>query len=77
MLAKYLGLSNVIVQMDTSVAVNLVKQGIPPTQQYSVLIQEAMALAQGNWVSEITHVYREGNRCADFLANYGQDFRDR
>lgn len=72
-LAKSLNLSNIVVQLDASVVVNFLTQGIPPTHLNSVLVQEASALVKGDWVREITHVYREGNRCADFLANFGQD----
>ncbi|OMO84077.1 hypothetical protein CCACVL1_11015 [Corchorus capsularis] len=72
-LAKSLNLRNVVVQMDASVVVNFLNQGITPTYLNSVLVQEALELAKGDWIREIIHVYMEGNRCADFLANFGHD----
>ena len=36
------------------------------------LVQEIMRLITKDWRIEINHVLREGNRCADFLANHAQ-----
>lgn len=72
-LAKSLNLSNVIVQMDASVVVNFLNKGITPTHLNSLLVQEALDLARSDWIKEIIHVYIEGNRCADFFSNFGQE----
>lgn len=74
MLAKQLGLTQVIVELDASVVVHFLKTGLGVTHQCSSLVLDCIALVQEEgWVKEVRHIFREGNRCADFLANFAQN----
>lgn len=35
------------------------------------LVNRLKNLISGNWWVKVTHTWREGNKCADLLANYG------
>ncbi|ONK72135.1 uncharacterized protein A4U43_C04F16120 [Asparagus officinalis] len=72
MLAKCLSLSKVVVELDAAIVVQFLKEGIPHSHPMSIIAQDALALISDGWVTEIRYIYREGNRCADFLANLSQ-----
>ncbi|KAG4921074.1 hypothetical protein JHK86_049887 [Glycine max] len=44
------------------------------SQQLQSLIDGISHLfCRSDWITKLTHVYRESNRCADLLANHGHD----
>ena len=72
MLARELQLPNVIVELDAAIVVQFLTLGLPIQHPYSVLVHDALQLITEGWVSKVRHILREGNRCADFLANLAQ-----
>ncbi|ONK56452.1 uncharacterized protein A4U43_C10F8860 [Asparagus officinalis] len=72
MLAKSLRLSKVMVELDSAIVVQFLKEGISHSHPMSIIARDALALISEGWVTEIRHIYREGNRCADSLANLAQ-----
>ncbi|CAN1142925.1 Elongation factor 1-alpha [Linum perenne] len=70
-LAWEAGFKKVVVQADSRAAILLINAEGPPSHQHAgeVLIIRELMLRE--WEVVIRHVYREGNRSADFLANLG------
>lgn len=60
--------------MDAKVVIQFLQQGIPPTHHNATLVHEVLSLAKEGWIHEFRHILREGNKCADFLANLGQSY---
>ncbi|GAU38761.1 hypothetical protein TSUD_64920 [Trifolium subterraneum] len=71
-IAQNLLLPKVVFEMDSKVIVNMVTSGHTNNAYLSPLLGEVVSLLQHpNWETSIAHVYREANRCADFLTNKG------
>jgi ribonuclease HI len=71
-IAQNMSLPKVVFEMDSKVIVNMVTSRHTNNAYLSPLLGEIIDLLQHpNWETSITHVYREANRCADFLANRG------
>lgn len=69
-LAWSAGYKDIIVQMDCLVAVRIIRnQEGGPNAQTSIA-RRIQRLLQQDWRVTVTHVYREGNRCTNFLASY-------
>ena len=66
------GHRKVVVSVDSEVVLKLL-EGDPPTNSpYIHIIRKCNALIQNNeWMVRIEHCYREANRAADWLANFG------
>lgn len=71
-LVKRRQLMPVIVELDASVVVHLVTHGVPECHPSSVLVKDIITLIEEGWVREVRHIYIEGKRCADLLANLDQ-----
>lgn len=65
------GIQNLCVEMDSISLVKLLNQGLSNNDSVSTLMLDCLALLQQFNNYSITHLYREGNRAADFLAKKG------
>ncbi|CAI0475133.1 unnamed protein product [Linum tenue] len=72
-LAWNLGLRRIRVEIDSQCAVQLLRNQDAPDHPHAVTIHRFQELFQRDWEVTIHHIYREGNKGADFLANYGHD----
>ncbi|CAN1777552.1 Putative ribonuclease H protein At1g65750 [Linum perenne] len=65
------GHQKVAVQTDSQVALDLLWSPSEPTHQHAEEIHTLRHLISRDWEVSFSHVYREGNHAADFLANIG------
>lgn len=72
-IAKSRGFNLVIAESDSESLVQVLTSGIRMETYDSTLISDCKSLMQAFQVIKIMHVLREGNQCADFLANLGQN----
>ncbi|CAI0404027.1 unnamed protein product [Linum tenue] len=70
-LAWDLGYRRVRVELDSRCGIHLISSNANPDHHHVSIIDRLQALARCDWEVVFSHVYREGNKCADFLANYG------
>jgi ribonuclease HI len=73
------GFRKIILESDSSLAVDLItKNKIFIDKNYNLIMQARELLAK-EWDIQVRHVYREANSMADWLANYGltRSFLDR
>lgn len=68
LLARNLGLSSVVVELDAALVVQFLNNNVDSCHPCSTLIHDAISLIREGWVKEVRHIYREGNKCADFIA---------
>lgn len=60
--------------MDSKVVVEMVSSRCTNINFLKPLLEEVISLLQlPTWRTSLLHAYREGNRCADLLANKGHD----
>ncbi|CAN1266325.1 Putative ribonuclease H protein At1g65750 [Linum perenne] len=67
------GFRHIAVQSDSRVAISLIMDDGVPTHQHSgevIIIREYL---QREWDVTFSHVFREANKSADFLASLGHD----
>lgn len=70
--ARNLQIRKLIIQMDNQACVQIFKGEEEASGECAHLIQQCRnLLSSPDWKISITHVYREGNRAADWLANQG------
>ncbi|CAN1344914.1 Putative ribonuclease H protein At1g65750, partial [Linum perenne] len=68
------GIRKVAVQVDSRVTIALI-YGVDNTlHQHASEVSSIRALLQRDWEVTISHVYREGNYAADYLADIGHSF---
>ena len=71
-LARNLQIPKLVVQMDNLACVKLMQQNDPSGGECIHLIKRCHELLRKeDWEVHIMHIYREGNRAADWLANQG------
>lgn len=71
-LAKSFSLSQVIFELDSQVVVNMIQLRGSHNHFLQSLLDKILDLLNSpNWRTTVSHVYREANCCADFLANKG------
>lgn len=71
-LARQLGLSWIVFELDSQVVVDTVRSGTTRLSYLNPLLQEILLLLQEpGWRVSVTHVFCEANRCADVLARRG------
>ncbi|KAL2942612.1 hypothetical protein RDABS01_030962 [Bienertia sinuspersici] len=76
--ARSLGYKRLIIQMDSSACVMALKEVSPYSGDCVHLVNHCRALMHlSDWMVEIIHVYREGIRAADWLANHGVGSEDK
>ena len=74
LLARSLGLHDVVVELDALIIVQFLKSSVDLSHPCSALLEDVAALVREGWVREVRHIFREGNQCADFLANMAQSY---
>ncbi|CAN1830445.1 Putative ribonuclease H protein At1g65750 [Linum perenne] len=72
-LAWDLGIRKLLVQFDSKVAVAILQKE-DTDHQHAILASEFRELFSRRWDVSLTHVFREANFCADYLANIGHRF---
>ncbi|CAI0468084.1 unnamed protein product [Linum tenue] len=65
------GYRKVLLQLDSTTAINIITSHEQTEDRYHNLIQQLQGLIHRNWEVRISHIYREGNKVVDFLANKG------
>ncbi|CAI0435089.1 unnamed protein product, partial [Linum tenue] len=70
-LAWDLGFRRVRVELDSRCAVHLLSSNAHPDHQHSAITDRIQALCKRDWEVALYHVYREGNKCVDYLASQG------
>ncbi|CAI0443132.1 unnamed protein product [Linum tenue] len=65
------GYRRVRVQLDSQCAVQLIRHVNTGNHHCAAILDRFRELLSRHWEVIIEHVYREGNRCADFLASRG------
>ena len=64
-------LTRIELEVDSEVVVGFLKTGIGASHPLSFLVRMCHGFLVRHWIVRISHVYREANRLADGLANYG------
>lgn len=71
-LAHDLKISKLIIQLDNLACVQMIQHKAAGRNECTHMLNQCLHLIyQESWDVKIIHVYREGNRAADWLANYG------
>ncbi|CAN1342712.1 Putative ribonuclease H protein At1g65750, partial [Linum perenne] len=65
------GFRRIIVQLDSRVAVQLLLGDGEDSHQHSSEIASFREMLDRDWMIKVEHIYREGNRTADYLAGIG------
>ena len=65
------GYRKIILEMDSKVAIQLITNGSKSVNEANRLVLDIRRMLNLDWVVQVKHVYREGNRAADALANIG------
>lgn len=60
-----------IVELDAKVVMDLLLNQNTDTHEFSPLIADCRTALESFQFAHIKHIYREANRCADFLAKMG------
>ena len=72
------GYKKVQVDVDSEVVVRTLAGAIPDHSPFIHIVRRCKELMRREgWVVNISHCYREANRAADWLANYGVDLMDK
>ncbi|CAN1225592.1 Putative ribonuclease H protein At1g65750, partial [Linum perenne] len=72
-LAWDLGVRKLLVQSDSKAAVAILQKE-DTNHQHAILVSEFIEFKSRRWDCSITHVFREANYGADYLANLGHTF---
>ncbi|CAN1141919.1 Putative ribonuclease H protein At1g65750 [Linum perenne] len=67
------GIRKVAVQVDSKAAISLINEPGVPCQQHAAEVVAILKLLQPDWEVTIAHIYREGNKAADYLASIGHN----
>ncbi|GLT74663.1 hypothetical protein SLA2020_464490 [Shorea laevis] len=70
-LCKELGVTHLIIEMDSQVAVNAICSGVDMDNHAAILVADIRKLLLGFTSSTVQHILREGNSAADFMASVG------
>ncbi|CAI0447820.1 unnamed protein product [Linum tenue] len=65
------GHRKVQLKLDSATAVAIIKNCADDEHRHGLLAQHAFNLLSRDWDVVVSHVYREGNRTADYLASLG------
>ncbi|XP_074314431.1 uncharacterized protein LOC141649645 [Silene latifolia] len=70
--AKDMGIRRLLVHMDNSPCVDIVKENQLLSNNLKFIVQNCQDMIRDNsWMVKVEHTYREANRAADLLANKG------
>ncbi len=72
-LAIDLGILHLEIEMDSLVAVELVKSITTPNAFFSTIVTDCRSLMKRFEICSLKHIFREANGCADLLAKAGCD----
>ncbi|XP_059066571.1 uncharacterized protein LOC131857838 [Cryptomeria japonica] len=72
-LFRKLGVKNLDIEGDSAIIVNALRKGNMPNWRLNTLLSKAIDLCKGFDRFIVNHIYREGNKRADELANMGAD----
>ncbi|GAV81533.1 RVT_3 domain-containing protein [Cephalotus follicularis] len=61
--------SNMIVETDSLLEIHLINEAFTIRHHLCVLIDDYHSLLNQNWDCSLKHILREGNQCANFMAN--------
>ena len=76
-IAKEKGFRKLIINMDSSVVVDMLQGNEQHNARYEAIVQRCKNLfGSSEWEVAILHCFREVNRVADALANIGVDLTD-
>ncbi|CAN1123096.1 Putative ribonuclease H protein At1g65750, partial [Linum perenne] len=67
------GIRKVAVQVDSKAAISLINEPGVPCHQHAGEVVAILKLLQRNWEVTIAHIYKEGNKAADYLASIGHN----
>ena len=68
-----MGISHLILELDSSSAVSLIKHLIDNRYPYSSLILKIKLLLDQSWDVKVEYIYCEANHAADFMASLGHN----
>ncbi|CAN1353706.1 Putative ribonuclease H protein At1g65750, partial [Linum perenne] len=73
-LAWALGIHKLAIQSDSKTRISILEKKERPAHQHATLVIEFQELMSRDWEVPLSHVYREVNRVADYLANLSHSF---
>ncbi|XP_057819172.2 uncharacterized protein LOC131032236 [Cryptomeria japonica] len=72
-LCRRLGVKNLVIEGDPTIIINALRKCSMPNWRLNTLLSKAIDLCKGFDRFTVNHIYREGNKRADELANIGAD----
>ncbi|CAL1409286.1 unnamed protein product [Linum trigynum] len=69
-LARRMGIEFLIIESDSRLALDLIQQPHDPTHLHASILADIRRTLAQNWVVQLVHSYREGNRVADWLSKH-------
>ncbi|CAN1177925.1 Putative ribonuclease H protein At1g65750 [Linum perenne] len=73
-LAWSLGIKKVVIQSDSAAVVAMLQAGAHSVHKHVALVAEFLKIRARPWEISLTHIFREANCSADYLANLGHSF---
>ncbi|CAN1157991.1 Putative ribonuclease H protein At1g65750 [Linum perenne] len=73
-MAWSMGIRKLSIQSDYRVATEILNSASSTAHQHRALVAEFHDLRNRQWEVSLSHVYREANFAADYLANLGHSF---
>ncbi|CAN1129174.1 Putative ribonuclease H protein At1g65750, partial [Linum perenne] len=73
-LAWSLGIKKVAVQTDSAAVVAMLQTGGRSVHKHAALVAEFQDMRARSWEISLSHIFREANCSADYLANLGHSF---
>ncbi|CAI0584405.1 unnamed protein product, partial [Linum tenue] len=70
-LAWNLGCRRVRVELDSSCTIQLLESRSTDTHHHTTVVARYQELMRQGWEVTTSHIYRETNKCADYLASHG------
>ncbi|GAU20014.1 hypothetical protein TSUD_273490 [Trifolium subterraneum] len=64
------GYRYVSLESDSAIVVSLINKGCPPSHPYVSIVSLINRLKMKDWQVQISHIYRQANQVADWIANY-------
>ncbi|CAN0914226.1 Putative ribonuclease H protein At1g65750 [Linum grandiflorum] len=73
-IAWSLGIRRIRVHSDSRAAIAIFANDSEFDHQHAALVMQFKELCRRQWEVQISHIYREANNAADYLANLGHSF---
>lgn len=71
-LAWEMGEKKIIVETDSKTSLDIIQGGNQLSPHYNIILRIRKLMSQ-NWECKLQHAWREGNKCADWLAKKSLD----